>query len=95
MNRGYTVEKYLKLIEKIKKEIPDARFSTDIIVGFPGETEEQFENSLKIIQKVDYYHVNMAAYSERAGTKAAEMKDLLPQKVRQDRLQRIIAVVKG
>jgi len=95
MNRGYTVGQYLKLIDKIKREIPEARFSTDVIVGFPGETEEQFQNSLKTIQKVDFYHVNMAAYSERAGTKAAKMKDRLPPEVRQDRLQRLIAVVKG
>lgn len=95
MNRGYTVEYYLKLIDKIKKEIPGARFSTDLIVGFPGETEEQFQNSLSVLKKVNFYHVNMAAYSERTGTKAAKMKDMLPQKVRQDRLQRIIAVVKG
>ncbi|MEA3493056.1 MAG: MiaB/RimO family radical SAM methylthiotransferase [Candidatus Margulisiibacteriota bacterium] len=95
MNRGYTVEYYLNLIAKIKKEVPEARFSTDLIVGFPGETEEQFQNSLSVIKKVKFYHVNMAAYSERTGTKAAEMKDMLPQEVRQERLQRIIAVVKG
>jgi tRNA-2-methylthio-N6-dimethylallyladenosine synthase len=95
MNRGYTVEKYLKLIDKIKKEIPDARFSTDLIVGFPGETEQQFQNSLSFLKKVNFYHVNMAAYSERTGTKAAEMKDMLPQKVRDERLQRLIAMVRG
>ncbi len=94
MNRGYTVEHYLKLIDKIKKEIPGAKFSTDVIVGFPEETEEQFQNTLAIIQKVDFYHVNMATYSERAGTKAARMKDQVPQRVRQERLQRLIAVVK-
>jgi tRNA-2-methylthio-N6-dimethylallyladenosine synthase len=95
MNRGYTVEQYFNLIDKIKREIPNAKFSTDLIVGFPGETEEQFQNSLNAIQRVNFYHVNMAAYSERSGTKAAKMKEQLPQEVRQDRLQRLIAVVKG
>lgn len=94
MNRGYTVEHYLNLIEKIRKEIPGAEISTDVIAGFPGETEKQFEDTLKIIKKVGFSQVNMAAYSERPETAAAEMDDQLPVSVRQTRLQRLINLVK-
>ena len=65
MNRKYTKEQYLQLAEKIKKEIPDVVFSTDIIVGFPGETERDFEDTLDIVRKLKYEQVFMFIYSRR------------------------------
>lgn len=75
MNRHYTANDYLKLIAKIKKEISDIKIGTDIIVGFPGETEDQFKNSLKLCKKVGFVKAYVAMYSPRPQTKAYQFKD--------------------
>lgn len=78
MNRGYTAEKYLNLIQKIKEKIPKTKFTTDIIVGFPGETEKQFQNTIKLFKEVKYDSAYINKYSVRPGTIAAKFKDDIP-----------------
>ena len=75
MNRRYTVEQYLELIEYARKTVPGITFSSDIIVGFPGETEEDFVKTLELVQKVGYMQLFTFIYSKRTGTKAAELPD--------------------
>lgn len=75
MNRHYTAEQYFEIIKKIKKEIPDCAITTDIIVGFPGETEKQFKNTVKLLEKVSFDMIFISEYSPRSGTVAAEMED--------------------
>jgi len=84
MNRGYTVKKYLNLIEKIRKEIPEAKISTDVIVGFPGETKKQFENTVKVFKEIKFDKAYINKYSVRPGTIASRFKDniLLTEKKR-------------
>lgn len=80
MNRPYTVKEYERLIKKIKNKIPDVKITTDIIVGFPGETKKQFENTLKLLKKIKFDKVFVAKYSPRPGTLAFKFKDEVPQK---------------
>ncbi|MFH1826753.1 MAG: tRNA (N6-isopentenyl adenosine(37)-C2)-methylthiotransferase MiaB [bacterium] len=94
MNRGYTVEQYKKIVAKIRAKVPDAKISCDVIVGYPGETEEQFENTLKIIREVKYSEVRMAAYSPRPNTAAAALPNQLSDEVKKARLQRLIELVR-
>ena len=75
MNRKYTAEDCQKLIKKIRRAIPQAKLSTDIIVGFPSETEKQFQNTVKIVRKNNFYQIYAAAYSPRPNTAAAKLKD--------------------
>ena len=93
MNRHYTKEGYLELAEKIRREIPDAAITTDIIVGFPGETEEDFQDTLDVVRKVCFDSAFTFIYSKRTGTKAAVMPDQVPKRVSQDRLERLLKVV--
>ncbi|MFH0840654.1 MAG: tRNA (N6-isopentenyl adenosine(37)-C2)-methylthiotransferase MiaB [bacterium] len=93
MNRKYTVEHYLSLIEKIKQAIPDIALTTDIIVGFPGETREQFANTKKLMETVGYDMAYTAQYSPRYGTVSAKMEDNVPneeKKIRERELMNII-----
>ena len=85
MNRKYTKELYLELIEKIKKEIPEAAITTDIIVGFPGETEKDFEDTLDVVKKVNFEQIFMFIYSRRVGTAADKMKDQIPEEIKHKR----------
>ncbi len=78
MNRKYTSKDYLKLVEKIRRKIPDIKIGTDIIVGFPGETERQFQNTVKLCQKVGFVKAYIAMYSPRWGTAAFKLKDNVP-----------------
>lgn len=87
MNRKYTKQKYLELVEKIKSKIPDVSFSTDIIVGFPGETEQDFEDTLDVVKKVRFDQIFMFIYSKREGTIAAKLKDDTPAQVKVQRLE--------
>jgi tRNA-2-methylthio-N6-dimethylallyladenosine synthase len=89
MGRGYTREKYLRIIETIRRYMPDAAISADAIVGFPGETEAQFENTLKLVEEVGFDQLNTAAYSPRPGTPAALWTNQLSDEVKSDRLQRL------
>lgn len=93
MNRRYTKEHYLNLVEKLKKEIPDVAITTDIIVGFPGETEEDFQKTIDIVKKVQYDSAFTFLYSVREGTKAAEMENQVPDEVKHDRFDRLLDVL--
>lgn len=93
MNRIYTKESYLELVDKIKKAIPDIQLTTDIIVGFPGETEEDFQETLDVVRKVRYASAYTFQYSKRTGTPAAVMEDQIPQDVVTDRFNRLLAEV--
>jgi tRNA-2-methylthio-N6-dimethylallyladenosine synthase len=90
MNRKYTKEHYMGLIEKIKKEIPDISLTTDIIVGFPGETEDDFEETLDVIRKVRYDSAYTFLFSKRAGTPAAKFSGQIPEEVKKKRFKKLI-----
>lgn len=89
MARGYTQEKYRRIIDLIRRYMPDASISADAIVGFPGETEAQFENTLKLVADLGFDQLNTAAYSPRPGTPAALWDNQLSEAVKSDRLQRL------
>ena len=93
MNRHYTKEDYLTLVEKIKKSCPDVSLTTDIIVGFPGETEEDFQETLDVVRQVRYDSAYTFIYSKRTGTKAAVMENQVPEDVVKDRFDRLLALV--
>jgi tRNA-2-methylthio-N6-dimethylallyladenosine synthase len=78
MNRNYTVRQYKELVKKIRKKIPDINLSTDVIVGFPGETKKQFENTVKLFREIKFDMAYIAKYSPRPGTAASHLKDNIP-----------------
>ena len=90
MNRRYTKEQYLELVDKIRKAVPYISLTTDIIVGFPGETEEDFQETLDIVRKVRYDSAFTFIYSKRTGTPAAVMEDQIPEDVIKDRFDRLL-----
>lgn len=94
MSRKYTRERYLELADKIYASIPNAVLTTDIIVGFPGETEEQFEQTLSLVREVGFDSAYTFIYSPREGTPAAGMEDNVPMEVKKQRLQRLNATIK-
>ena len=89
MNRKYTHDHYMGLIRKLKAAIPGISITTDIIVGFPGETEEQFQNTLKLVDEVEYEGAYTFIYSPREGTPAAKFEDQIPEDIAKDRLYRL------
>lgn len=89
MSRGYTRDRYRRVIETVRRYMPDAAISADAIVGFPGETEAQFENTLKLVEEIGFDQLNTAAYSPRPGTPAANWDNQIPDAVKQDRLQQL------
>ena len=93
MNRHYSKEHYLEIIEKAKKEIPDIAFSTDLMIGFPGETEEDLLDTIDVVRKVKYDTAFTFIYSKREGTPAAKMEDQIPEDVKHERFNRVLAVV--
>ena len=93
MNRRYTKEQYVELAEKIKKAIPDIALTTDIIVGFPGETEEDFQETLDVVRTVRYDSAFTFIYSRRTGTPAAAMEDQVPEDVVKNRFDRLLKEV--
>ena len=95
MNRKYTKEQYLQLVEKMKKSIPQVVFSTDIIVGFPEETEEDFEDTLDVVRKVKFEQVFMFLYSRRVGTVADKMENQVPETVKHERFNRLKQLADG
>lgn len=90
MNRHYTKEQYLNLVDKIKEAVPNISLTTDIIVGFPGETEEDFQETLDVVRKVRYESAYTFIYSKRSGTPAAKMEDQVPEDVIKDRFDRLL-----
>ena len=93
MNRRYTREDYLGLVDRIRNRMPDIALSTDIIVGFPGETEEDFEQTLSLAETVRYAQAYTFIYSKRAGTPAAEIDDPTPHEVILERFNRLVKVI--
>ena len=92
MNRGYTREEYMQKVEMIRKAIPDVTLSTDIIVGFPGETEEQFQETLSMVKQVRYDNIYAFKYSPRPFTKAARWEEQLSEAEKSGRLERLFAL---
>jgi tRNA-2-methylthio-N6-dimethylallyladenosine synthase len=93
MRRTYSRERYLALAEKMRAAIPDLAFGTDIIVGFPGETEDDFRQTLEVVEEVGYDSAFTFVYSPRAGTEAAAMPDQVPHEVKIERMERLVDVV--
>lgn len=93
MNRHYTKEDYLDLIKNAKEKIPELVFSTDIMVGFPTETEEDFQHTLDVIQEVGFVTAYTFCYSKRTGTPAATMEDQVPEEVVKDRFNRMLKII--
>ena len=90
MHRLYTTDSYRKIIEELRGKIPNLSLTTDIIVGFPGETDEQFENTLNLVQDIQFDGAYMFAYSIRPGTPAGDRKDQIPETVKKERLNQLI-----
>ena len=95
MNRRYTKESYLELVDKIRAAMPDISLTTDIIVGYPGETEEDFRETLEVVEKVRYDSAFTFIYSKRSGTPAAKMDDQVPEDVVKDRFNRLLLLVQN
>ena len=90
MNRHYDKEHYLELVDKIRAAVPDIALTTDIIVGFPGETEEDFEETMDVVRRVRYDSAFTFIYSKRTGTPAATMDDQIPEEVIKERFDRLL-----
>ena len=90
MNRGYTKEEFITLAKKIKEKIPDIGLTTDIIVGFPGETEEDFQDTMDVVNEVGFENAFMFMYSKRSGTPAATMEEQVDEQVKNERLQQLM-----
>lgn len=95
MNRKYTKEQYLELVEKMKKQIPNLTLSTDIIVGFPGETDEEFEDTLDVVEKVKFEQVYMFIYSRRVGTPGDKMENQVPEEIKHIRFDKLKKLVES
>ena len=95
MNRKYTKEQYLNLVEKMKNKIPNLTLSTDIIVGFPGETDEEFEDTLEVVEKVRFEQVYMFIYSRRVGTPGDKMQNQIPEDIKHKRFDKLKALVES
>ena len=89
MRRGYTFDSYMKIIDKIRAKAPDASICGDVIVGFPGETDEAFERTLDVMRAVKFDNLNTFAYSPRPNTEAALWEDQIPEDVKAERLQKV------
>ena len=95
MNRKYTKEQYLNLVEKMKNKIPNLTLSTDIIVGFPGETDEEFEDTLDVVEKVKFEQVYMFIYSRRVGTPGDKMENQVPEEIKHIRFNKLKKLVEN
>ncbi len=92
MNRRYTSEDYLRIVEKLKRAVPDVSITSDIIVGFPGESDADFEDTLRVIREVEYDMLFSFIYSPRVGTPAADMDGQIPKAVSNERFDRLLAL---
>ncbi len=92
MNRGYTISYYRELISKIRAKFPNASFTTDLIVGFPGETQEDFEQMLDFLKEIRYDAAYTFLYSKRSGTPAAKMENQVPQNIKKERLHKLMEI---
>ena len=95
MNRKYTKEQYLNLVDKMKSKIPNLALSTDIIVGFPGETDEEFEDTLDVVEKVKFEQVYMFIYSRRVGTPGDKMENQVPDEIKHKRFNKLKELVES
>jgi tRNA-2-methylthio-N6-dimethylallyladenosine synthase len=95
MRRTYTPERYLALVDRLRDAIPDVALGTDVIVGFPGETEEDFQATLELVEQVGYDSAFTFIYSPRQSTEAAALPDQVPETVKHERLERLVQVVQG
>ena len=95
MNRKYTKEQYLSLVDKMKEKIPNLTLSTDIIVGFPGETDEEFEDTLDVVRKARFEQVFMFIYSRRKGTPGDKMENQVPEEIKHKRFDRLKELVES
>lgn len=93
MNRHYTKESYLELVRKVKEAMPNIALTTDIIVGFPGETDEDFEETMDVVRQVGFSSAFTFIYSKRTGTPAATMEDQVPEDVTKERFNRLLDLV--
>jgi tRNA-2-methylthio-N6-dimethylallyladenosine synthase len=93
MRRTYSRERYLRLVGELRAAIPDLALTTDLIVGFPGETEADFEETVSAVEEVGYDGAFTFVYSPRQGTEAASMADQVPEEVKRERIERLIEVV--
>ena len=93
MRRTYSRERYLRLVDELRAAIPDLALTTDIIVGFPGETERDFEETLEVVEEVGYDGAFTFVYSPRQGTEAASMPDQIPEEVKRERIERLVELV--
>jgi tRNA-2-methylthio-N6-dimethylallyladenosine synthase len=95
MHRGYTLDEYREIVRKLRAAMPDIVITTDLMLGFPGETDEQFENTMRFVEEIRFDAAFMFAYSPRDPTQAAKLPDQLPQKVKTGRLDQLIALQNG
>ena len=95
MRRTYDRERYLRLVRELRSAIPDLALTTDVIIGFPGETEDDFRETLAVVEEVEFDGAFTFVYSPRAGTEAAAMDDQIPEELKRDRIERLIDVVQG
>ncbi len=93
MGRGYTIERYRRILDSIRNCMPDAAISADVIVGFPGETDDQFTNTISFISEIGFDQLNTAAYSPRPNTPAASWPNQIPDHIKVERLQQLNAIV--
>jgi tRNA-2-methylthio-N6-dimethylallyladenosine synthase len=93
MRRTYDAERYLRLVDRLRSALPDLAIGTDLIVGFPGETEEDFQQTIELVETVRYDSAFTFIFSPRSGTEAAAMADHVPDDVKHERLERLVAVV--
>ena len=89
MNRKYTKEQYINLAQKMYEQIPNLKLSTDIIVGFPGETDEDFEDTLDVVRKINFEQIFMFIYSKRDGTSSSRRTDQIPEEIKHQRFNRL------
>ena len=94
MNRKYTREKYLGIIDKIREKIPTCRITSDFIVGFPGETDEEFLDTYSLVEKVRFDSIFAFMYSPREGTVASKMEDQISDDVKHERVNKLLALEK-